>query len=150
MPPDYEILQNPNDPNLPTKHHRLPQSLGGTWDTENISEVPNYKHQAWHRLFDNLPAQEVVVLLRGYYEVFGIDNPKSPLQTKINEGWANANSGRIKNREAWYSLFGGLTVNQIEEEVNSVWLDPAYSVIIGLERVYKINLVSNKSQKGAR
>lgn len=149
MPQNDNVSVVVDDPNKITEHHRLPKSLNGGSNPENISLVPLYKHRAWHKLFDNLPAQEVVILLRGYYEVFGIDNPKSPLQTKINEGWANANSGRIKNREAWYSLFEGLTISQIEDEVNSVWLDPAYSVIIGLERVYKINLISNKSRRGA-
>lgn len=149
MPLEYPIRVETYNPNKITLHHRLPESLGGNRSKRNISHVPLYKHRAWHILFDNLPATEIITILRGYYEIFGIDVVKSDLQKDINEHWANSNKERIKNRQAWYELFESMTLMEIVEEVNAVWLDPDYCLLIGLERVYKINLVSNKSRKGA-
>lgn len=130
----------PDDPNKITKHHKLPESLGGRWDRRNRSFVPLYKHQAWHHLFDNLPVSTIIQLLKGYYEIFGIDIVKSDLQREINEGWANANDERIKNRKAWYALFEGMTLSEIIIEINHFWIDPDYELCVGIERIQKIEM----------
>lgn len=41
------------------KHHRLPRSRGGSNDQRNLSEVEQEKHRAYHRLFNNMNAEEV-------------------------------------------------------------------------------------------
>lgn len=46
-----------------TEHHRLPESLGGKRTPENISTVEAKKHQAWHILFRNLPAEAIVAII---------------------------------------------------------------------------------------
>lgn len=144
MPLNYLIPVDTNDPNQRTKHHRLPESLGGATSKKNISFVPRYKHRAWHILFDNLSAIEVIKLLRGYYEIFGIDVVKSDLQKTINEGWANTSREKIKNRQAWYDLFEGMTLQEIVDEVNGTWIDPNCLLRIGIERVPKIDFTFSK------
>ena len=141
MPEDPLLPVDTNDPHQITQHHRLPESLGGEKRKKNISYVPRYKHRAWHILFDNLPATEIIKLLRGYYEIFGIDVVKSNLQKEINEGWANANRERIKVRKAWYELFEGMTLQEIIDEVNSKWIDPQCHLRIGIDRVQKIDFM---------
>lgn len=46
--------------NQKTKHHRRPRSKGGSNADWNISIVPIKKHEAWHILFGNLEADEIV------------------------------------------------------------------------------------------
>jgi len=46
-------------------------SIGGKDIPANKSVVPRYKHEAWHRFFDNLAAVEVMRLFWQYYELFG-------------------------------------------------------------------------------
>ena len=46
-----------------TRHHRLPQSKGGTDLPTNISMVPESQHCAWHTLFGNKSVEEIVELL---------------------------------------------------------------------------------------
>lgn len=45
------------------RHHRRPQSLGGTagryHDQKFIVWVDERKHEAWHRLFGNMTPEEV-------------------------------------------------------------------------------------------
>lgn len=42
-----------------SRHHRHPQSLGGTDEPNNIIMVPVTKHRAWHTLFNNLPPEQI-------------------------------------------------------------------------------------------
>lgn len=45
-------------------HHRLPKSVGGTNDPNNLSEVPVYLHEAYNALFgSNATAEQVVEVL---------------------------------------------------------------------------------------
>jgi hypothetical protein len=43
-----------------TRHHRKPKSLGGATNKRNISLLPNKLHTAWHVLFRNMPAHQIV------------------------------------------------------------------------------------------
>lgn len=43
----------------PSRHHRKPRSKGGGNEPENISVVPNNKHEAYHTLFENEEPREV-------------------------------------------------------------------------------------------
>lgn len=95
---------------------------------------------SWKILFDDLPATEVIRKLRGYHDIFGYDVIKSPLQTTINQGWANTTSERIKNRVAWYTLFDELTPEQIADKVNILGLEPGYRISSGEELTPRIYL----------
>ena len=46
-----------------TRHHRLPQSKGGTDLPTNISMVPRKQHEAWHTLFENKSAEQIIELI---------------------------------------------------------------------------------------
>lgn len=46
-----------------TAHHRRCRSHGGGDNPENISYVPEKKHQAWHVLFSNKTPAQIVQLL---------------------------------------------------------------------------------------
>lgn len=45
------------------KHHRVPQSRGGTNDMRNISRVHPKYHKAFHLLFGNMKAEEIARVL---------------------------------------------------------------------------------------
>lgn len=49
------------------RHHRKPQSIGGTDDPENISIVKITHHRNWHLLFENKSVPEIVRLLNKYW-----------------------------------------------------------------------------------
>ena len=52
-----------------TKHHRMPQSHGGTdtYPKDNVSMLRNDRHQAWHNLFSNFSAERICWLINNYY-----------------------------------------------------------------------------------
>ena len=108
-----------------TDHHRKPESIGGTNGKTNKSRVSNYKHEAWHILFNNCPATKVFENFVLFYEVFNRED-KSELQQTINKEWIDSKPRWVKWRRAWQTLFGGMTLSQIVEEINGVWLDPDY------------------------
>lgn len=133
--------------NLPfdeTKHHRKPQSLGGRDDTENISLVYRYKHEAWHLLFDNLPAQKMFEKFLEFYDVFGPENSRSPFQTRIIQEWVRARKSRIKKLHAWKALFDNMSTVQIVSEINQIWIDPDYRLFIEIERTARIKIAMVK------
>lgn len=44
-------------------HHRKPRSLGGKDNDENMSHVSVSKHRAWHNLFKNYSAEQIVKII---------------------------------------------------------------------------------------
>lgn len=50
-----------------TVHHRKPRSIGGTDDTRNLSYITDRKHKAWHTLFQNKRADQIVWELNNVY-----------------------------------------------------------------------------------
>jgi len=86
-----------------TRHHRLPQSKGGTDLPTNISMVPRKKHEAWHTLFENKSVEEIVELLNDiwidpYYKITyerrEVKDPKQ-LQMKFHKEQKHV----MKNKE---------------------------------------------------
>lgn len=135
-----DSVKGADDPLKLTRHHRKLASQNGNDDPHNISFVPLYKHRAWHILYDDLPPLLIIENFRQDYEVFGTDFTKSPLMKKLHEGWANSTAQKIKRREAWYTLFADKTLEQIVEEINTMWLDPAYEIMIGMVRIKTVQL----------
>jgi hypothetical protein len=121
-----------------TEHHRKPESLGGDKSPRNISHVPLFKHRAWHTLYDNYEAPEIIRLFAQDYEVYGIEWVKSELLTDLHEKWANSTLKKVRRTKAWYTLFEGKSLDEIVVEVNAIWLDPDYEISIGLIRVKTI------------
>ena len=50
-----------------TRHHRLPRSIGGKHEGENISFVPDKLHSAYHLLFVNGNAKRVADILNEHW-----------------------------------------------------------------------------------
>ena len=52
-----------------TKHHRLPQSQGGTnsFPEGNVALLRGDRHEAWHKLFSNATAERICWLINHYY-----------------------------------------------------------------------------------
>lgn len=126
-----------NNPYEVTRHHRIPKNLGGRKLPNNISYVRRYKHEAWHRLFDSLPVDEMVVKLQFYYEVFGTEDTRTREQEKLITYWINQSPSHIKKWFAWRSLFGNMSLKQILSEINRVWIDPRYRLYVQMEQVEK-------------
>lgn len=137
-PTDENLGVITDDPLGPSKHHRKLSSHGGGNRKENISNVPLFKHRAWHSLYRELEAPDIILLFKEDYEIHGIDTVKSPLMKKLHEGWANNTDEKIKRNKAWYALFENKTLEEIVEEINTIWLDPDYEILIGMVRVKTI------------
>lgn len=123
-----------------TKHHRKLKSDNGSNGKENLSWVPLYKHRAWHALYDDMPPAGIVKQFAEDYELYGTDYVKSDLMKMLHERWANSNAAKIKRTKAWNTLFAGKTLEEIVEEINTIWLDPAYQILIGMVRVKTVQL----------
>lgn len=122
-------------------HHRKPRNVQGDDSPRNKSSVLRSKHDAWHILYEALPAPVIISLFEADQEIYGNWTPKSEIQRKINEGWANSSEKKIKRRKAWYYLFEGKSLEEIVDEINSIWLDPDYQIMIGIERTKKVWIV---------
>lgn len=50
-----------------SRHHRRPKSIGGSNEPPNVVRVPNHKHQAWHVLFSNMTAQQILEQINDWW-----------------------------------------------------------------------------------
>lgn len=48
-------------------HHRRPRSLQGTDSPENLVQVSDTKHSAWHTLFSNHTPQEIADIINAVW-----------------------------------------------------------------------------------
>lgn len=141
---EYASYTRPEDTeNAPTSsakndhyciHHRKPKDIEGEDTPRNRSTVLRSMHDSWHILYGTLPAHEIIVRFDADQEIYGNWIPKSDIQRTINEGWANSSKEKIKRRKAWYYLFEGKSLEEIVDEINRIWLDPDYTIQIGIER----------------
>lgn len=127
-----------------TIHHRKPTVIGGRKTKRNESKVLRSRHTAWHMLYDILPATDISLKFQEDCEIYGNWNPKSPLLTRIVEGYANSSKAKIKRRQSWFLLFKGMSLEDIVLEVNAIWIDPDYEIKIGLERIKKVWVTQTK------
>lgn len=125
-------------------HHRKPKDIEVDDSPRNKSYVLRSKHDAWHILYGTLTAKEIIARFDADQEIYGNWIPKSEIQRKINEAWANSSERKIKRRKAWYYLFDGKSLEEIVDEINTVWLDPDYQIVIGIERIKKVWIVESK------
>lgn len=129
-----------------TRHHRRLKSDGGSNSSRNISRVPLWKHRAWHTLYQDMEPEDVGVMFRQDYEVFGTDMVKSDLMVELHQKWANNTRDKIKRREAWYALFAEMTLDQIVTEINTVWIDPDFHIRIETIRVKVTRMMKGPQQ----
>jgi hypothetical protein len=141
IPEISDLLDNSQDhPESISRHHRKLESRGGNNSPRNISCVPLFKHRAWHVLYKNMEPSAIITQFEEDYEVYETDYIKTPLMKKLHEGWANNTDEKIKRTRAWYTLFEDMTLEEIVGEINRVWLDPDYEILIGIKRVKTIQL----------
>lgn len=124
-----------------TKHHRKMKSHKGDSSPRNLSKVPFWRHRAWHVLYGHHEPDEIGALFRQDYEVFGTDTIKSELMIELHQKWANNTRNKIQRREAWYTLFADMTLDEIVDEINTVWLDPDYQIRIETIRIKVTRMV---------
>jgi hypothetical protein len=123
-----------------TRHHRKSKRLGGDSSKRNISYVPRFKHEAWNVLFDSFPADIVLKRFLFFYELFGIDFKKSPTQAERDVEWVSARESMERRRKAWDALFYRMNIYEILDEINKVWIDPDYKLVITSERTNRITI----------
>jgi hypothetical protein len=148
-PSDTEAFEKErqDNPNSISKHHRKLESHGGKNYSGNISSVPLYKHRAWHVLYRDMKPQDIIEQFKQDYEVYGTDHVKSPLMRELHEKWANNTEEKIKRTKAWYTLFADMRLGEIVNEINTIWLDPDYEILIGLMRVKTVQLTTRTKVK---
>ena len=64
-----------NGPGKMTDHHRKPSSIGGKRAENNMSRVSRRKHRAWHLLFSNLPAPDILERFKKLLEIYNVNTP---------------------------------------------------------------------------
>ena len=101
-------------PGKGTEHHRKPSSIGGTRSHGNISKVPRYKHEAWHGLFSNLSAPDILEEFKKFYKIFSGD----------------ASDEKCKQQRAWEILFSKMSLEEILLVINTTWLDLDYYFVL--------------------
>lgn len=112
-----------NGPNRLTIHHRKPTSIGGEDSERNTSIVRRFKHEAWHNLFSNCPADGIQQRFVQLYNRFVVD---ATLHKTERKGWKY-----IKRQRSWRRLFGDMTLEQMMQDINEVWIDPDFR--LGIE-----------------
>jgi hypothetical protein len=50
----------------------------------------------------------------------------------------------MKKQAAWHELFGKMRLEEIVADINRVWVDPDYELVIGIERVKKLEIISKR------
>ena len=121
-----------------TKHHRKPRSLGGLDTKRNISLVFRYKHQAWHILFDSHTAPAMLELFLKFLNLFGTSERGTSHQNKSVLELIYSSRSLTLRQQAWDMLFRGLSIAKIIHEINDVWIDPDYELMVRTTRVKKV------------
>lgn len=152
-----------------SKHHRKPKSLGGDLSESNISVVLQSKHKAWTLLFDNKHVPDIVKLFEKYWGMFGnksldlyvakqiglsalkeLEQIEKYMSGKIFTEEESERSRKIlvahrhkmKRWRAWKILFGGLdTIEEIINEINAVWIDPDYKLVVQTIQAQKVTVL---------
>jgi hypothetical protein len=140
-----------------TIHHRKPVSRGGNNDNENMVKVPKSHHKAWHALFDNYGADQILQNLQEYWNFYsggdhtyeakqiGASTLKSMLDLYQNdlsmEEVVKIKKILLQHRrwmrrcKSWILLFGGKQLPEVISIINSKWLDPEYELRIVEEKI---------------
>jgi hypothetical protein len=100
--------------------------------------VLRFKHEAWHILFDSFPVSKVLERFEWFYEIFGTDTMKSRAEIERNNKWIESFESRKRKKRAWDALFFEMTIEQIMREINSVWIDPDYELVLTTRQISRI------------
>jgi len=72
--------------------------------------------------------------------VFGEDRNKSEAQSRRDQEWVKAKDSRIRKQKAWNILFSDMTLEKIVQDMNRIWLDPDYELVIVPDRVRRVTI----------
>lgn len=79
-----------------------------------------------------------------FYSIFGVDNGSSRAQKLRASEWVRTKKSRLKKQTAWHDLFGSMKISQIVAEINAVWIDPTYELVMVVEQVKKVKIVEKR------
>lgn len=143
--------------------------MGGEDGERNISVVLKSKHRAWTALFDNFGVNMIAKLFQKYWELFGdgsrhfneikkvglgilleletiqkygTERMFTELEFQRVQAILLAYKSELKKWHAWRHLFTGKTLHQIVDEINKVWIDPDYKLIVEVVQTKEIKAVS--------
>ncbi len=83
-------------------------------------------------------------LFKEFYGIFGWDNGNSGACRRRATEWIKSKKSRIKKQAAWHDLFGMMKLEQIVTTINKFWIDPAYEIVLSIERVKKVKIVAKR------
>lgn len=122
-----------------TRHHRKSISHGGNDEPSNISIVSCKKHEAWHILFGHNEANIISILLNEYFlEKYVVSekylfSKKTTNKSNITYNYLSKRKSKREKRlklllKSWDILFEGKSELEIIKEINTVWIDPEYTL----------------------
>lgn len=79
-----------------------------------------------------------------FYDIFGWDNGGSEARRRRTAEWIRNKKPRQENQVAWHELFGKMTLEQIVHDINTVWIDPAYKLVLGTRRVKEVTITKKR------
>lgn len=143
LPTSTIICNKEHDPKAKlTRHHRKPKSITRDDSRRNISHVDRLDHDAWHMLYKELAAPDILIQLRIDLEVYGIAPIPSQLVRSLLEKYANNTTEKIKRTHAWNKLFREMNLREILDVINRLWLDPDYEAILSVRREQTVELIT--------
>lgn len=80
-----------------------------------------------------------------YLSIFGSIYPESNSQKRIIREWVSKNRAGARKYQAWKELFGGLNLEGIVNEINSIYIDPDYQIAVELVLIKRKVRVVEKS-----
>lgn len=141
---DLRAIFTPPEGDHLSIHHRKPKEQGGKDIPRNRSDVLRSDHNAWHTLYESLPATKIIESFTTDCVVYGNWNRHPTLVIELLQKYANSTKALIKRRQAWFLLFEDLSLEEITFNINTVWLDPDYQIQIETERVKKVWIYNTK------
>jgi hypothetical protein len=76
--------------------------------------------------------------LEWFYELFGADTSRTRVEIERNNLWVEAFESRRRKKRAWDTLFYGMAIEQILREINRVWLDSDYELVLTTKQIARI------------
>lgn len=126
------VKKNLKKPEVLTKHHRRPISLGGLDRPFNISRIPDKIHKAWTIVAGNMNAEQICNHINTYFKP-----KKVTLICKFINGVRCEKTGEAgsthpeKMSVAWHVLFERNShFTEKIDFINSTLLDPSYHFYI--------------------
>ena len=109
---------------------------------EILDVINRLDHDAWHMLYKELAAPDILIQLRIDLEVYGIAPIPSQLVRSLLEKYANNTTEKIKRTHAWNKLFREMNLREILDVINRLWLDPDYEAILSVRREQTVELIT--------